>query len=185
MSTLRQTRLDNEWSVLQRLADFNPGLLTLEGRKTDAMEERFEIRIEGTPAPIMAPAGVEIMDSHRVTVQFPAYFPAVPMQVFVSPPVYHPNVHPESGFVCIWDRTSSGDSILDALVLLQKVITWELHNPRGDHVMQPEALERRRAPIPYRALRMPPDLKAELDARCRPPCGRRPRLSVSNDSGGS
>jgi hypothetical protein len=185
MRTLRQTRLDNEWSVLRALADYNPGLLTLEGRKTDAMEERFELRIEGTPSPIIAQAGVEIADSHRVTVQFPAYFPAVPMQVFVSPPVLHPNVHPETGFVCIWDRTSPGDSILDALVLLQKVITWELHNPRADHVMQPEALGRRHAPRPYRSLRMPPGLKAELDARCRPPSGRRPRLSVASGSGGS
>jgi ubiquitin-protein ligase len=185
MSTLRQTRLDNEWSVLQRLANYNLGLLTLEGRMTDATEERFELRIEGTPSPIMTQAGIEIIDSHRVRVQFPAYFPAIPMQVFVASPVLHPNVHPETGFVCIWDRTSPGDSILDALVLMQKVITWELHNTRADHVMQPEALECWRAPLPYCALRMPPDLRAELDARCRPQSGRRTRLSVSSDSGGS
>jgi ubiquitin-protein ligase len=181
MKSLRQTRLDNEWSALQRLAAYNPGLITLEARKAGAMEERFELTIKGTPSPIMTRAGVEIVDSQRIAVQFPAYFPAVPMQVFVSPPVLHPNVHPETGFVCIWDRTSPGDSILDALTMLQRVIAWELHNARADHVMQPEALDGGYAPLPYRALRIPPDLKAELDARCRPPCGRRPRLSSSSE----
>jgi ubiquitin-protein ligase len=185
MNTLRQTRLENEWSVLQRLAAYNPGLIRLGGRKADAMGERFELTIEGTPSPIITRAGVEIIDSHRVAVQFPAYFPAVPMQVLVSPPVLHPNVHPETGFVCIWDRTSSGDSILDALIMLQKVITWELHNAHADHLMQPDALGRWSKKLPYRALRMPPDLKAELDARCLPACSRRPRLSASSDSGGS
>jgi len=64
----------------------------------------------------------------------------VPIEAFLAVPVFHPNVHPDNGFVCLWTRGSTGDTIVTALVRLQNVIGWRLHNASPDHLMQPAAL---------------------------------------------
>ena len=82
----------------------------------------------------------ETVDSHAVTLHFPKFFPSVPIEASLAHPVFHPNVHPETGFVCLWNRFSPGDTVMEAISQLQQVITWKLVNQETDHLMQPEAL---------------------------------------------
>jgi len=71
--------------------------------------------------------------------RFPRFFPAVPIEATLTLPVFHPNVDSRSGFVCLWTRTSPGDTVMEALRRLQRIVAWAAVNNEAEHVMQPEA----------------------------------------------
>ncbi len=58
----------------------------------------------------------------------------------LADPLFHPNIHPENGFVCLWSRFSAADTIVEAVCQLQRILTWQLVNEQTDHLMQPDAL---------------------------------------------
>jgi ubiquitin-protein ligase len=139
--TLRARRLENEWKLLAQLAEHNPGILEVVRRETLPDADVFHVVLHRTSVlSLIEPRTLMQFASHEVAFRFPSYYPSVPIEAFLVKPVFHPNVHPENGFVCLWDKFSSGDTIVEAIVKLQKVITWELWNGRDNHVMQPEAL---------------------------------------------
>ncbi|MGO9241449.1 MAG: hypothetical protein ACLQBJ_11625 [Bryobacteraceae bacterium] len=140
MSSPRDRRLDNEWALLAELARSNPASLDGLSRSRDAEADFFHVTLHRTAALTGAPPHLQVVHSHRVEFRFPAWFPAVPIEAFLSVPVFHPNVHPDNGFVCLWTRGATGDTIITALLRLQNVLTWRLHNASPDHLMQPEAL---------------------------------------------
>jgi ubiquitin-protein ligase len=196
----RQRRIDNEWALLAELARCNPGSLEVLSRSRDAAADFFRVTLHHTAALSGAPPHLQIVDSHGVEFRFPAWYPAVPVEAFLSVPVFHPNVHPDNGFVCLWTRGSTGDTILTALVRLQNVLGWRLHNASPDHLMQPEALAWLAAssssdqlmhseapasapvaspgelPLPCTPLEIPASLLLELNWR-QPPSQFRRRLS--------
>jgi len=49
---------------------------------------------------------------------FARFFPAVPIEAYLTRPVFHPNVHPTTGFVCLWSRFSKADTVIEALCRL-------------------------------------------------------------------
>lgn len=139
--SVRARRLENEWALLLQLAAENPGVVEAVRRETLPDADIFHVILHRTSALALAPPHRLLeMASHPVRFRFPEYYPSVPIEAFLERPVFHPNVHPENGFVCLWDRFSSGDTILEAVRKLRKVITWELWNRREEHVMQPDAL---------------------------------------------
>jgi ubiquitin-protein ligase len=140
--SVRARRLDNEWALLDALAKHNPDLLEVRRRETLPDAEVFHVILHRTSAMSLGPPP-QLLESasHAVAFRYPLYYPSVPIEAFLATPVFHPNVHPENGFVCLWDRFSSGDTIIEAVAKLQKVITWELWNDRTEHVMQPDALQ--------------------------------------------
>jgi hypothetical protein len=171
MPTLRERRVQNEATYLRTLADLNPGRLHLEGRFVDGGAVVFQLRLV-TPA---RSVDGEITSEHRLRLVFPEYFPAVPIEAFLETPVRHPNVHPESGFICLWSRHSAGDTVVEALLQLQRVISGELWNRDADHLMQPEAADP--VPLPFDPLRVPESYHLER-SRAHLPEGRvRRRLS--------
>jgi ubiquitin-protein ligase len=165
MSTLYQRRVEQEWRILQELAKTNPDLLQGCRRRAESGGERFQFTLRKTQAFLEQGGELVIIDKHHARIFFPRFFPALPLELSLESPVFHPNVHPETGFVCLWNRSSPGDTIAGAIAQLQRVITWELFNETADHLMQPKALEwyrerSRGLPVPLRieALKKPPTL---------------------------
>lgn len=179
MRSLHERRIENEWRLLCECAKHNAGSLEVCGRSHNVEVERFHLVLKHTPALIGTPPALQIMARHEVTLQMPEFFPAVPLQAFLTAPVFHPNVHPVTGFVCLWDRTSIGDNVIDAVRRLQSVISWHLFNPSSDHLMQPDAI-RLRTPqpsLPYQVLVIPPEFETEFNRRWFWNKRPRPRLT--------
>lgn len=163
---LRERRIRNEAEMLRALAAANAGRLDV----IDTGIDRFRVRL--LTAAWFADGPAE--KSLALDVVFAPYYPAVPIEVYVQEPgIRHANVHPDSGFICLWDRHSAGDTMIEALRQTQRVLSGELRNPSADHLMQPEALEL--AALPYVALHLPDGYLLEREARHFPQ-PRRKRL---------
>jgi hypothetical protein len=180
MSQVRARRIENEWRLLQEMARSNPGVVRILGRENALDGEVFRLALDSTGGLIGVAPDLRVAESHVVRFRYPEYFPAAPLEAFLETPVYHPNVHPEQGFVCLWTEASRGDTICEAIPKLRQVISWELMNPQADHVMQPEALVRRpEVPLPLACapLLLPAGYRAERAYRGAPAGPRRRRLS--------
>jgi len=141
MPTLRQRRVTHEWEALQQLQAESPDkLLTLE----QGGDEAFLITVAKMPALICQPSEHEndaICDQHSLKIVFPRYYPSMPCEVFLSRSVFHPNVDPVNGFVCLWNQYLAAYTSLHALAQLAAVLSWRLVNPNAVHLMQPDALD--------------------------------------------
>ena len=136
---MRKRRIENEWQLLSELAALNPAAVEVLERGTGLEGEYFRLRLNKTSGPVLAERGIELRDSHLIEFRFPGFFPAVPIEAVLPQPVFHPNVDPDNGFVCLWERVSPGGTVAEALMRLQLVIVWELVNLTPDHMMQPSA----------------------------------------------
>ena len=134
---LRQRRIENEWELLEQMAQANPSLLTEIQRGHDD----FLLKLSQTTAPVRVEGSINLRSEHDVRLSFPRFFPTMPIEAYVMPPVFHPNVHPDTGFVCLWGRFSLHDTVVEALCQLQRVLTFTLFSESADHVMQPEAVQ--------------------------------------------
>ncbi len=140
--SLYERRVEQEWKLLGRLAERNPGIVEVAARRRRADGDEFEVVLHKT-AGIVGWRGAEpvVEHSHRVIFRFPRFFPAVPLEANLVRPVFHPNVNPATGFVCLWTRTSPGDTVLEAVRRLQRVVAWAAVNSDPEHLMQPQAAE--------------------------------------------
>ncbi len=176
---VRARLLDNEWRFLAALAELNRGVVEIVKRETKPDAEFFHVVLHRTSALSLGnPPVLRDATSHAAAFRYPEYYPSVPIEAFLATPVFHPNVHPENGFVCLWSRFSAGDTIIEAVRQLQRVITWELSNPSADHVMQPEALRWSpdvALPLACEPVRVPVELQLERTYARRD--GARRRLS--------
>ena len=134
---LRKQRIENEWTLLQHMAEANPSLLTIHERRTND----FLLTLHETPAAARVNNETKTCSDHEVRLSFARFFPTVPIEAYLRRPVFHPNVHPDTGFVCLWGRFSLRDTVVEALCQLQRVLTYSLLSESADHVMQPEALK--------------------------------------------
>lgn len=162
MSTTYDRRVEQEWRLLGALAEANPDVVGSGSRRASENGVAFDFDLFKTGALIETLDGVTLQETHRVTVHFPRFFPSIPLEASLDRPVFHPNVNPETGFVCLWGRFSPGDTIVEAVAQLQRVISWELVNRETDHLMQPKALlwlgnagRRRSIPLPFWQVRKP------------------------------
>lgn len=140
MLMMRTRRIENERLLLEELQQRNSTRM-LHSRDGEA----FMIEIDGFPALRCAPDGDEITsqiisDSHALRVVFPRYYPAMPVEVYLDAPVFHPNVNPENGFICLWARHRVQITLEQTLAQLQRVLAWALLNTSTEHLMQPDAL---------------------------------------------
>ena len=131
--TLFERRLRSEWATLQELAHLNPGRLT--GLLTEDMA--FSFLLHGPSVPTAD--GTSVQDRHAIRVEFPVHFPAAPMELYLRHPVQHPNIHPETGFVCLWEQHRVSYTIEHALHRTAAMLAGQLYNPDALHVMQPGA----------------------------------------------
>lgn len=165
---LRRQRIDNEWALLERMEKANPALLVaLERSQND-----FLFKLRESTAVLVVEGQVQLSSEHNVRLSFPRFFPTMPIEAYVARPVFHPNVHPDTGFVCLWGRFSLRDTVVEALCQLQRVLAYGLFSEAADHVMQPEALrwaEKERAagrlPLVYTPLEKPEGWREERGFR--------------------
>jgi ubiquitin-protein ligase len=175
--SVRARRLGNEWAFLARLVEHNPGVLDAVKREAQPDADFLHVVLHRTSAlSLGTPPKLREGASHAAWFRYPEYYPSVPIEAFLSTPVFHPNVHPETGFVCLWSHHSAGDTILEAVRQLQRVITWELTNSSAEHLMQPEALQwvpDVTLPLEYQPVHVPVDLQLERSYARNPASSRR------------
>lgn len=176
---LRRQRIENEWSFLQRMVEANSGLLVPKQRSVD----EFTVLLRETSSPVEHDGKIEILDEHQIRLSFARFFPTIPLEAYLTRPVFHPNIHPGTGFVCLWGSPSVADTVVEALIQLQRVLTCSLFTESPDHVMQPRALEWVLAahpgvqlPLKCTPLSKPSAWDEEHNFRSLP-AGRRRRLS--------
>jgi ubiquitin-protein ligase len=137
---VRARRIENEWKVLQELALRNPACIQgLHWEETSA-GEFIRVELHHTDSPVKTKSGIRILSSHHIEFSFPRFFPSLPIEAALKTPVFHPNVDPDNGFVCLWTRTCPGDTMVDAITRAQRIIAWDLANFAPDHLMQPDAI---------------------------------------------
>jgi ubiquitin-protein ligase len=139
-TSLRRRRLDNEWRLVNELAVLNEGVLDSLKWETDSPIDRFLFRLRQTTAPVWNGTDMTCISDHSGELRFPRFFPSVPIEAYVHVPIFHPNIDPLSGFVCVWDRFSIMHTGWEAIRRLQQILTWRLVNSESVHVMQPDAL---------------------------------------------
>jgi ubiquitin-protein ligase len=167
--------------MLQELAEINDQL-NVGARRIEQGEEVFEICLRQTNATVAHGSRVWLRDSHSAILNFPRFYPAVPLELRLEIPVFHPNVHPENGFVCLWERFLPAHTVIQTVFKLQRILSWSLFNREADHLMQPKSLQwfdnPNRAialPLEFQPLRRPAGLDNlfAIDTNVRP---RRRRL---------
>lgn len=133
---MRERRIDNEWTLLEQLQQANPDRLQLTRNR-----DHFALEVHGLPAlPLPYTALADPIDRHALRAVFPRYYPSMPVEIYLDVPVFHPNVHPHTGFVCLWTKHRVATTLEQTLAQLQRVLSWSLLNPQTEHVMQPDAL---------------------------------------------
>jgi hypothetical protein len=167
---LSARRIENEWEVLNLLNQWNPGRLEILSRRQNGRDVVFNLILHRTSGILHRRRAPQIIaGSHPAIIRFPRFFPCVPIEAALTQPVFHPNVHPLTGFVCLWNRFAPGDTIVEALAHLQQIIAWGALNLAADHVMQPEAIAWYQQPERTPALPLPyePIVEAEEFRRSR------------------
>ncbi len=134
----RERRLREEWKLLLALEKANPGRL----HHPEWRDTEFRIRLSGTPALLAEGLGKQVVSEHQVRICYPLFFPALPMEVYLRDAVVHPNVHPVTGFACLWEQHKGSDTVEHAIHKLVAMMGWRLSNGDAVHVMQPEAWSR-------------------------------------------
>ena len=142
-TTVPERRLRSEWSLLERLTMQNPHRLG----ELRAIDHTFFVKLRGTPGVLVPGTPREVaqlrtraVTEHCIRITFPEYFPAAPMEVYLERPAVHPNIHPETGFVCVWDRHRVSNTIEHAIHKTVAILGWKLRNLEPVHVMQVDTL---------------------------------------------
>ena len=179
-------RLSAEWETLVSLARINDPQIE-GGRLVDlsAGDLRLSLRLRGTPALALPGSnsgeGDRVVEEHLLRVVFPVFFPAAPMEVYLETPMQHPNIHPETGFVCVWAHHRVSNTVEHALHKTVAMLGWRLSNAEPVHVMQPEVMRRMQVEgaLVAEALKTPPlrGLSPEVGFLAEPSAVWRRRLS--------
>lgn len=181
---LRGRRVANEWRLLEQLAAAQPAVLDGLGFETTGPVDWVRVTLGHTCGILRNGDFPHFTTSHSAHIQFPRFFPSVPLEIRLMKPVFHPNVDPVTGFVCLWDRYSAGDTAIDALQRLQRIIVWKLVNLDSVHVMQADAarwytspLRSVDLPLRFTPISQPPCLCGSKGSLLPPSHDRRSRLS--------
>jgi hypothetical protein len=97
----------------------------------------FRFTLHKTPVLLAGSHGLS--SSHAVRIVYPVYFPTAPLEVYTDRAFLHPNVHPVTGFVCVWDRHQVSNTAEHAVHKLISMMSGRLSNREALHMMQPHA----------------------------------------------
>jgi ubiquitin-protein ligase len=137
---LRSDRIEKEWTLLSRLHGANPGQVEVLGQRQSPVEDEFRVRLHQSPGVEVLRSGTMVIrDTHTVRLCFPRYYPDQPIECYVTEPFFHPNVKPETGFVCLWEQANLHDTVIQALARMQAIAAYRMVNVGAVHVMNHEA----------------------------------------------
>jgi hypothetical protein len=138
--SLRADRVEKEWTLLNRLAIINPGQVEIIDRRPSGLEDQFFVRLHASPG-IAEAVGEQIRtrDVHTLRLCFTRFYPEVPIDCYIEEPLFHPNVKPETGFVCLWEQANPRDTIIQALARTQAMAAFRMVNTGGAHLMNRQA----------------------------------------------
>jgi hypothetical protein len=80
-------------------------------------------------------------DVHTLRLCFTRFYPEVLIDCYVEEPLFHTNVKPETGFVCLWEQANSRETVIQALARTQAIAAFRMVNAGGAHIMNMEAAE--------------------------------------------
>ncbi|RPJ85941.1 MAG: hypothetical protein EHM18_08780, partial [Acidobacteria bacterium] len=140
--SLRADRLDREWRLLERFQALNPDKVEILQRQSGPDEEVFHVRLLNSPG-IEALSGAQpvIRDRHTLRFCYPRFYPEMPIECYIQEPLFHPNVKPETGFVCLWEEASSRHNLIQAISRAQAMAAYRMVNLGGPHMMNRPAAE--------------------------------------------
>jgi hypothetical protein len=141
--SLRKDRVEREWRLLDRLARANPHMLEVVTRRSTPGGDAFDVHLLQSP-------GVERLDergrivtrlTHPIRLEFTRFYPDVPIECYVDAPLFHPNIRPETGFVCLWEQANPRDTAIQAIARAQAMAAFRMVNMGGAHLMNKPAGE--------------------------------------------
>lgn len=137
---LRADRVEKEWTLLTRFAAANPDRIEVTGRTQAPGEDTFHVTLHASPG-IEDARGDEIVtrDTHTLRLCFTRFYPDVPIDCYVAEPLFHPNVKPETGFVCLWEQASPRETVVQALARTQAIAAFRMVNTGSAHLMNKAA----------------------------------------------
>jgi hypothetical protein len=139
--SLRADRIDREWRLLQRLARANPEYVEILERTSSPLEEVFHVRLHNSPGLEAASAPLVTRDEHTIRLGFTRFFPEVPLECYVEEALFHPNVRPETGFVCLWEEATPRDTAIQAVARAQAMAAFRMVNLGDAHRMNRQAAD--------------------------------------------
>jgi ubiquitin-protein ligase len=165
LTSVYERRIANECREAEQLEQCNTDVIRFGPPNNKGDGTVLGVTLWNTTGLVIGPNGLRLVTEHEAELRFPRFFPAVPIEAYLRRPIFHPNVDPLNGFVCLWDRFSTGDTVVTAAWHLQQILTWRMLNLWTDHVMQPDAAEwydgardGHRLPLEYRELELPEGL---------------------------
>lgn len=139
---LRKDRIAREWRLLEKLARLNPNHLELVEHATSPAADVFRLQLHHSPG-VEAVIGGSVVrrDTHGIRLEFTRFYPEVPVECYCDDPLFHPNVRPETGFVCLWEEANPRDTAIQAVARAQAMAAYRMVNLGGAHLMNREAAE--------------------------------------------
>lgn len=140
--TLRNDRIEHEWKLLGRLVRANADRLEMLDRDSAPTEDVFRVRLHASPG-IETAVGERLTtrDDHTLRLCFTRFYPDVPIECYVEEPLFHPNVKPETGFVCLWEEANPRDTSIQAIARAQAMAAYRMLNLGGPHQMNRDAAD--------------------------------------------
>lgn len=126
MADIRTNRLRGDARLLAELNDSSTliDIQTLHGDPPDHYRVIYNVRgveklVNGQPYH---------RDQHIMEVYLPAQYPKVSPQFVWKTPIFHPNIHPFDGRVCI-DRWFAATNLADIVVMIGDIVRYKNFNP--------------------------------------------------------
>jgi ubiquitin-protein ligase len=133
---LRNRRIDAEWQLLAALADANPRTFTAIAKS----EDEFRIDMRESPACVGGRQARNIETAHTLRYVYPRYYPSLPLEGYFVRPIFHVNVDPATGFVCLWQDYRPAQTIVDAILITRAIMAGKVANLDAAHRMQQDAV---------------------------------------------
>jgi len=140
--SIRTDRIAREWKLLDRLARVNADQVEVLDRVSSPTEEVFRVGLRKSPGLEHAVDDqLQTRDAHTVRLCFTRFYPDVPIEAYIEEPLFHPNVKPETGFVCLWQEANPRDTAVQAIARTQAMAAYRMLNLGGAHQMNREAAD--------------------------------------------
>jgi len=134
--SLRNRRIETEWQLLEALAEANRPTFAGIARS----EDELRIDMRESPAWVGGRHERHIETEHTIRYAYPRYYPSLPLEGYFVRPIFHVNVDPVTGFVCLWQDYRPAQTIVDAILITRAIMSGSVANLDPEHRMQQDAV---------------------------------------------